>query len=64
MRYEKPEVQSSVAADAVIAGSTDKSQPIAVDANPVLGNTATHAAYPHRMLTRSKTQPVTACIAP
>jgi len=45
MRYEKPEVQSSVAADAVIAGSTDKSQAIAVDANPVLGNTATHAAY-------------------
>lgn len=45
MRYEKPKVLSCVAADAVIAGSSDKSQAIAVDAQPVLGNTATHAAY-------------------
>jgi hypothetical protein len=45
MRYEKPEVLSSVAAEAVIAGSTDKSQAIAMDANPVLGDSATHAAY-------------------
>jgi hypothetical protein len=45
MRYEKPEVLSSVAAEAVIAGSTDKSQAIALDANPVLGDCATHAAY-------------------
>lgn len=45
MRYEKPEVLSSVAADAVIAGSTDKSQAVAMDANPILGDSATHAAY-------------------
>ena len=45
MRYEKPQVLSCVAANEVIAGSTDKSQAIAMDANPVLGNTATHSAY-------------------
>jgi hypothetical protein len=45
MRYEKPEVLSCVAAGSIIAGSTDKSRAIALDANPVFGNTATHAAY-------------------
>lgn len=45
MRYEKPQILSCVAADAVIAGSTNKSRAIAMDANPVLGNTATHTAY-------------------
>jgi hypothetical protein len=45
MRYEKPQLLSCVAANTVIAGSTDKSHAIAMDANPVLGNTATHAAY-------------------
>lgn len=45
MRYEKPQVLSTVAAEAVIAGSTDKSRAIALDANPVLGNSATQAAY-------------------
>jgi len=28
-----------------IAGSTDKSHAVAIDANPMLGDTATHAAY-------------------
>ena len=45
MRYEKPQVLSSLAAESVIAGSSDKSQAIDRDAMPVLGNTATHAAY-------------------
>jgi len=45
MRYEKPQVLSSVAANAVIATSTDKSQANAIDGNPVFGLTATHAAY-------------------
>jgi hypothetical protein len=45
MRYEKPQVLSCAAANAVIAGSTNKSKAIAMDANPVLGDSATHAAY-------------------
>lgn len=45
MRYEKPQVLLSVAADAVIAGSSDKSEPNAIDAVQALGMTATQAAY-------------------
>ena len=45
MRYEKPEVLLSVAANAVIAGSSDKSHAIALDEQPVFGDTATHHAY-------------------
>jgi hypothetical protein len=45
MRYEKPQVLSSVAAESVIAGSADKSRAIDLDAQPVLGNNATHTAY-------------------
>ncbi|HEY6849554.1 MAG TPA: hypothetical protein VI320_25560 [Terracidiphilus sp.] len=45
MRYEKPQVLSCAPADTVIAGSTDKSRAVAVDADPVFGETATHPAY-------------------
>jgi hypothetical protein len=45
MRYEKPKVLSCVTANAVIAGSSDKSQARAMDAQPILGTTATHDAY-------------------
>jgi hypothetical protein len=45
MRYEKPQILSCASAKQVIAGSTDKSQAVAIDANPILGDTATHAAY-------------------
>ena len=45
MRYEKPQIVSCASAKKAIAGSHDKSRPVAIDANPLLGDTATHAAY-------------------
>jgi hypothetical protein len=45
MRYEKPQVLSVLKAVEVIAGSHDKSKATAIDANTMLGDTATQAAY-------------------
>lgn len=45
MRYEKPMILTGVSAKQSIAGSTDKSTAVFIDANPMLGDTATQAAY-------------------
>lgn len=45
MRYEKPEVLSSVPAKFAIAMSSDKRFPGAQDINPDLGDSATSPAY-------------------
>ncbi len=45
MRYSKPEITSVMQAQAAIQRSSDKAFPMYVDANPLLGNSATSPAY-------------------
>lgn len=45
MKYSKPVITNVVDASAAIQSSTDKSAPMFVDANPILGYTATSPAY-------------------
>ena len=45
MRYEKPQILSSGLANQVIAHSSDKREPEAIDAVQALGMTATQPAY-------------------
>jgi hypothetical protein len=45
MRYSKPEITNVMQAQAAIQHSSDKSVWKFVDANPILGNTATSPAY-------------------
>jgi hypothetical protein len=45
MKYSKPEVTSVTDAQAAIQHSSDKRVPMYIDANPILGDTATFPAY-------------------
>lgn len=45
MRYEKPAVVACAHAKESIAFSCDKTIPIFIDCNPILGDTATSPAY-------------------
>lgn len=45
VRYSKPEITSVMQAQAAIQRSSDKAFPMYVDANPLLGNSATSPAY-------------------